>query len=101
MVGRLGKTHVAQGPDSGLASLAWALLVPSGVGRPSLGRPEKCPDLPQVIFLPPAVKEDRRNSEVNGFSFRVWQSHVAFFFFYLTVSHWDTVEMAGSQSHMS
>lgn len=54
--------------------------------------------------LPPALregKEDRRNSEVHGFSFRVWQLHVAFFFlFYLTVSRWDTVQMAGSQSHM-
>lgn len=46
-------------PHRGFASVAWALVF-CGVGRPSLAHPEKCRD----PHPPPAVKEGRRNSDV-------------------------------------
>jgi len=67
--GRLGETHVAHGPDRGFASVAWALVF-CGVGRPSLGHPEKRPDRPHP---PLAVKEDRRNSEAEVQHRRVFE----------------------------
>ena len=65
-----GHSHSAHwGPDRGFASLAWTLVF-CGVGRPSLGHPEKRPDRPHP---PLAVKEDRRNSEAEVQHRRVFE----------------------------